>query len=113
MISIKKNFSLKNYNTFGLDQRCSEFIEYDDVAELQSFIKDGNISGKRLFQLGSGSNLLLCDDFAGTMMHSQIKGIEIIYEDADIVDVKVGAGEIMDASHDPTGSPAPATRGER
>lgn len=96
MISIKKNFSLKKYNTFGLDQRCSEFIEYDDVAELQSFIKDGNISGKRLFQLGSGSNILLCNDFDGTMMHSQIKGIEIVYEDADFVDVKVGAGEIMD-----------------
>ncbi|MEE0083912.1 MAG: UDP-N-acetylenolpyruvoylglucosamine reductase, partial [Paludibacteraceae bacterium] len=86
MISIKKNFSLKNYNTFGLDQCCSEFIEYDDVAELQSFIKDGNISGKRLFQLGSGSNILLCNDFDGTMMHSQIKGIEIVYEDADFVD---------------------------
>lgn len=96
MISIKKNFSLKNHNTFGLDQRCDEFIEYDNVAELQSFIKDGNITGKRLFQLGSGSNILLCNDFKGTMMHSQIKGIEIVYEDADIVDVKVGAGEIMD-----------------
>lgn len=96
MISIKKNFSLKNHNTFGLDQKCCEFIEYDDVAELQSFIREGNLEGKRLFQLGCGSNILLCDDFNGTMMHSQIKGIKIVNEDADIVDVKVGAGEIMD-----------------
>lgn len=96
MISIKKNYSLKNNNTFGLDRNCSEFFEYNDVVELQSFIKDGNLSGKRVFQIGSGSNILLCDDFDGIMMHSQIKGIEIVNEDENIVDVKVGAGEIMD-----------------
>ncbi len=96
MISIKKNFSLRQYNTFGLNQKCSEFIEYDNVAELQSFIKEGKIAGKRLFQLGCGSNILLCNDFNGTMMHSQIKGIETVYEDDDVADIKVGAGEIMD-----------------
>ena len=30
-----KNYSLKAHNTFGIDAKCSRFLEYETIAEAQ------------------------------------------------------------------------------
>lgn len=43
--------------------------------------------------LGGGSNILFTKDFEGLVLKNEIKGIELLHEDANYVYVKAGAGE--------------------
>lgn len=91
-------FSLKNYNTFGIDASCSKFVEYSTTDELQAVLADIIRSGERWLHIGGGSNLLFLNDhYDGTVLHSRIMGIEVADEDDDEVLLRVGAGEDWDA----------------
>ena len=82
-------------NTFGLDVKAGRWLEYDSVEELKALIAEGQISSPYL-HVGSGSNLLFLGDFEGTVLHSAIKSIELVNQDADKVWLRVGAGVIWD-----------------
>ena len=88
-------FSLKNYNTFGIDAACSRFVEYDSVEALQSLLPEV-VAGGKWMHIGGGSNLLFTRNFEGTILHSRICGIEEVRRDAETVWVRVGAGEVWD-----------------
>ena len=91
-----KNYSLLNYNTFGIDVCAARFVEYESVDELRTFlIKDAGVHCPCL-HIGGGSNLLFTADFNGLIMHSAIKGLEIVAETDNWIEVRVGAGEIWD-----------------
>lgn len=88
------NYSLKGHNTFGMDVRAAEFIQYDTVAELQEVLPE--LQRHSVFHIGGGSNLLFTHDFDGTILHSAVSGIELADEDSAEVLVRVGAGVIWD-----------------
>jgi UDP-N-acetylmuramate dehydrogenase len=88
-----KDYSLLNHNTFGMDVKAKRYVEYDSEEELQALIS--TLEGEVL-HMGGGSNLLFKGDFAGTVLHSAIRGIEIVEEKGDEVLVRVGAGEVWD-----------------
>lgn len=89
--------SLLHHNTFGIDATCEHFVEYSSTAELETILSRLVGSGERWMHIGGGSNLLfLCDHYDGTILHSQIKGIEVCDEDDDTVILRVGAGEDWD-----------------
>ncbi|MBR0045299.1 MAG: UDP-N-acetylmuramate dehydrogenase [Bacteroidaceae bacterium] len=89
------NYSLLNHNTFGMDVKAKRYVEYDSEEELKELIHtlDGDV-----LHIGGGSNLLFKGDYAGTILHSAIKGVEIAeeVEGEDEVLVRVGAGEVWD-----------------
>ncbi len=94
--------SLLGRNTFGIDVRARQVVDYDSIADLQSFIAQRNAEGnpQPLLHIGGGSNLLFTADFEGTILHSCIKSIELL-DDADgaelqTVRVRVGAGIVWD-----------------
>lgn len=82
-------------NTFGLDVKAGRWLEYTSVEELKALIAEGQISSPYL-HVGSGSNLLFLGDFEGTVLHSAIKSIEMVNQDAEKVWLRVGAGVIWD-----------------
>lgn len=86
---------MKKHNTFGMDVKASTFIEYNSVDELKSIIPT---LGGNVLHIGGGSNLLFKGDFEGTILHSAIKGIDIVEHDdkEGKVTVRVGAGEVWD-----------------
>ena len=88
-----KDYSLLNHNTFGMDVKAKRYVEYDSEEELKTLIP--TLEGEVL-HMGGGSNLLFKGDFAGTVLHSAIRGIEIVEEKGDEVLVRVGAGEVWD-----------------
>ena len=88
------NYSLKNNNTFGIDCRAAEFIEYDSVEDLQRVIPE--LKERRVLHIGGGSNLLFTGDFPGVVLHSRIKGIDILDETDETVVIRVGAAEVWD-----------------
>ena len=90
------NHSLLPYHTFGMDVKTSVFIEYTSVDELKQILQQENLSDKKWLHIGGGSNLLFTGDYEGVILHSAIKGTEIVHEDDESVHVRVGAGEVWD-----------------
>ncbi|MBN2767429.1 MAG: UDP-N-acetylmuramate dehydrogenase [Paludibacteraceae bacterium] len=95
-MKIIPNISLKKYNTFAIDVNARYFAEYQSVEELKLFLQNGFSAFGNMLHIGGGSNLLFLADYDGIILHSAIKGIEIMNETADSVSVKVGAGVVWD-----------------
>lgn len=91
-----RNYNLLKHNTFGIEAHCRRFIEFDTPEELKAVCLSLANDDLPLMVLGGGSNLLLTKDFAGTVLHSAIKGIEKIQETANDIFVRVGSGEVWD-----------------
>ena len=87
------NYSLLKHNTFGMDVKAKRYVEYNSEEELKTLIP--MLSGVVL-HMGGGSNLLFKGNFDGIVLHSAIKGVEVVEETADAVLVRVGAGEVWD-----------------
>ena len=71
-----KNYNLKAHNTFGIDAKCSRFLEYESVAEAQEVAKILRENSIPYIIIGCGSNLLLTKDYEGIVVHSACKGVE-------------------------------------
>ena len=83
--------TLQEYNTFGIDVKARKFISADSISDLRDIITQTYAS--ELFILGGGSNMLLTRDLDKTVVHINLKGIEILSETANSVLVKAMAGE--------------------
>ena len=100
MIDRFSSYSLLPHNTFGMDVKAAQFIEFTTVEDAISIAKE--LGGRKHLVIGGGSNLLFTDDFKGTVLHSKISFIEILDESNDVpessapVKVSVGAGVIFD-----------------
>ncbi len=90
-MQVAENFSLKQYNTFGVDVMARKFISVHSTEELRDVLQQAYAS--EIFVLGGGSNMLLTKDIDKTVIHIGLKGIELISESRDDVVLKVGAGE--------------------
>ena len=87
-----ENYSLKAHNTFGIDVRCSRFLEYATVAEAQSIARMLGEAQAPYIIIGGGSNLLLTRDFDGIVVHSALKGYT--FEGTDMM--RCGSGMLWD-----------------
>ena len=90
-MEIQNNFSLKNYNTFGIEASAKQFVAVHTVSELKTVLEEHKT--QRKFILGGGSNMLLTQDIDALVIHVDLKGKKIIKEDDDFVWVKSQAGE--------------------
>ena len=87
---MKKNYSLKSLNSFGIDVNANNFCSVESLSELLKFLKT---KPSNLFILGGGSNILFTKNVEGTVLHINLKGIEVLKEDNLFSEVKVSAGE--------------------
>ena len=90
-MEIQTNFSLKNYNTFGIEAKAREFVAVQNTTELRCILEQNK--SKKKFILGGGSNMLLTQDIDALVIHVDLKGKKIIKEDDDFVWVESQAGE--------------------
>ena len=95
-MNIQKNYSLLPHNTFGMDVKASVFMEYASVEELKALLEGSSLAEGSWLHIGGGSNLLFTQDYPGTILHSAIKGFEVVGEDEEEVLVRAGAGEVWD-----------------
>ena len=86
-----REYSLLPHNTFGIDARCSRFLEYENAVEAQQVAQILRDSSLPYIIIGSGSNLLLTRDYEGIVVHSAIKG-----KDISGCRIACGSGETWD-----------------
>ncbi len=96
MIKLKKNISLKPYNTFGIEVFTDFFIQLDKAEDISTFIKNYDDIPKPIYFIGLGANTLFTKDFSGTVVHINTKGIQKYKETTESVYLRVQAGEIWD-----------------
>ena len=90
-----RNYSLKEHNTFGIDAKCSRFLQFDDEYEAFEVAKILRESKQPYIIIGEGSNLLLTKDFEGIVVRSGIKG-HYFEEDYCCERMTCGSGEVWD-----------------
>lgn len=91
MTTIQKNYSLKAYNSFGMDVKTKGFAQLTDTAVLPELIRANPF--ENLLILGGGSNILFTRDFDGLILHLANKGIQIIWETDQKIGLEIQAGE--------------------
>lgn len=88
-MNIQTDFSLKTYNTFGIEAKAKQFTSVQNIEELIAVLKlDTDV-----FILGGGSNMLLTQNINKLVVHLNLKGISVVDENEDDVWVKANAGE--------------------
>ena len=85
-----RNYSLKEHNTFGIDAKCSRFLEYESIEEAQTIAGILREAATPYIIIGGGSNLLLTKDYEGIVVHSRLMGISKTGR------VSCGSGETWD-----------------
>lgn len=90
-MDILENFSLKKYNTFGIEAKAAAFVAVHSVDELRQILQENPTKNK--FILGGGSNMLLTQDINALVIHVDLKGKKIVKEDENHVWVESQAGE--------------------
>lgn len=90
-MQIQQDISLKAFNTFGIDANAKHFVSVTSNDELKTVLSLTDYSEK--FILGGGSNMLLTKDIESLVVHINLKGIEVVEETDDSIQIKANAGE--------------------
>jgi UDP-N-acetylmuramate dehydrogenase len=90
-MTIQNNFSLKKYNTFGIEAKAKQFVAVHSIADLKTILQEHQSEPK--FVLGGGSNMLLTQDIEALVIHVDLKGKKVLKEGDDFVWVESQAGE--------------------
>ena len=90
-MEIQQNFSLKKYNTFGIEAKAKQFVAVHCTDELKVVLEENKAQKK--FILGGGSNMLLTKDIDALVIHIDLKGKKIIKENENFVWIESQAGE--------------------
>lgn len=77
-MDIKKDVSLKEHNTFGIDVSTRFYAKVYSKDELQNLLTQDVFTDHQHLILGGGSNLLFTKNFDGIVIHMANRGIEIL-----------------------------------
>lgn len=91
-MEIKKDISLKEFNSFHVEARAKYFLTAKNKDDVQEAIKFSAEEKLKILALGAGSNILFTKDFEGLVIKMELLGIETISENDDAVILLVGAG---------------------
>ncbi|NJM15588.1 MAG: UDP-N-acetylmuramate dehydrogenase [Bacteroidales bacterium] len=97
MPQILRQFSLKNYNSFGLEVFANYYVCAKNIGHIKEIIKNEVGKHKQTLILSGGSNILFTGNYSGLVIHNKIEGIKFLGETDAHVYMEVGAGEEWDS----------------
>lgn len=89
---IRYNYSLKKYNTFGINAMAKRFIRLDHEKQADELFQNYKSCPEKCLILGGGSNILFTRDYNGTVIQPAFKNIEINRTDNRTALITVEAG---------------------
>ncbi|MDX5346337.1 MAG: UDP-N-acetylmuramate dehydrogenase [Hymenobacteraceae bacterium] len=87
-----QDYSLKPFNTFGIEAKAKFFGTFKSVEELQELLQNPQIKEQPKLILGGGSNLLFTRDFDGIVLKNEIKGVKVMPQNENFSLVEAGGG---------------------
>jgi UDP-N-acetylmuramate dehydrogenase len=96
MIIIEETFSLKSFNTFGIQSYAKIFAEATTMDDLKNIIGIFRDNPLPKLVLGGGSNLLFTKDFDGIVLYPNLEGIELVRHSGESTWLRVYAGDNWD-----------------
>lgn len=91
---ILPNYSLKAYNTFGIDVKALYFTEIASLNDLPWLISLPEFKELPFLILGGGSNILFTKDYPGLVVLNRLKGISSEAISNDKIRVTAGSGVV-------------------
>lgn len=96
-MNIKKNRSLLEFNTFGVESVAAHYLKINGEEEVQEALRYIDKNRVEFLVLGGGSNLLFTSPRLNkAVLHIQTEGIDIVEERAETVTIECAAGEKWD-----------------
>jgi len=89
-MQVQQNYSLKEYNSFGIDALAKYFSAFQTAEQLKEIIENKKAESKMI--LGGGSNILFTKNYDGLVLKNEIDGINVVDEDDQFVFITAGAG---------------------
>lgn len=68
-----KNFSLKTYNSFGVEASAKLFTAVKTTKHLKRMVRNNYFTDNKFFILGSGTNTLFTEDFDGIVVKNSLR----------------------------------------
>ncbi len=96
MPAIRKNFSLKDHNSFGIDARTALYAAPENIEQLSDLFDHYDFKTQPYLVIGEGSNILFKDDFEGLVVNPGMRGVDLIEKKGEELLVRVGAAENWD-----------------
>lgn len=92
-LQVRSDVSLKAHNTFGVDVAARYFAEAADDGQVRQALDAARERQVPLLVLGGGSNLLLTADVDAFVLRMASRGIRLLADDGQRVDIEAEAGE--------------------
>ena len=92
-MKIKKNHSLKKYNSFGININSRYVSHIRNDADIEALLAWRKQSNQKLLLVGGGSNMLFKNNYQGLTAIIETKGITVVKNDDDYTYIKAAAGE--------------------
>ena len=90
---VELDVDLSALNTFGLGARAARLVRLRSAEQLAAVIAEPAWASAPRLVLGGGSNVVLCGDFAGTVLKVEIRGRRLVREEAAAWIVEAAGGE--------------------
>jgi len=96
-MEIQENYPLAELTTFRLGGSAKFYCKVADIGSLGESLNFAKQKKLPLLVLGGGSNILVSDEgFDGLVIQIDFPGIEILTQDKEFAEIKVGTGEVWD-----------------
>lgn len=92
-MDIRQGVQLRDLNTLSLPAVAEHFCTVTSDEELQEALAYSRRHSLAVTAIGGGSNLVLAGDIPGLVIRIASRGIEVVAEDTDSVQVRIAAGE--------------------
>lgn len=93
-MQIQNQVQLKPFNTLSLDVTASHYTKITSIEDIKAALDFAKQHELNVLVLSGGSNMLLPQQINALVIHLDIQGIEVLSENQDFVQVKVGAGQV-------------------
>jgi UDP-N-acetylmuramate dehydrogenase len=93
-LSLRRDFSLKPFNSFGIEAKARLFGEAHDDGEVREALRIAAREGLPLLPIGGGSNLLLTGDVEALVLRMASRGIRVLADKGERVLIEAEAGEL-------------------
>lgn len=91
-MKISENFALKEFNSFQIEVNTKKFISLDTDEDFKHLVPVLQQLNMPIWILSGGNNCLFMEDFDGCIIHVNNKGIRVLNDTKDTIDIEISAG---------------------